>query len=181
MATNMISNLREKIAHQGLKTTKYEIDIASPSGVSSLADAKVLCKATSFPAKSIGQIEVWTQGRKAMLQGETEYEHTWDVTFYETQDHALRSVFIEWMDKIDNAIQNKSQMEELSSDASYVYQLSNEDNSKTAGYKFTDLWPMTVGAIELSDESVNAIGEFTVTFSFNNWSKVDTGSTSTSS
>jgi len=177
MSTNLINNLRNKL-EKGLRTTKYEINISNPAA-GDMTDSTVLCKATSFPAKTIGQVEVWTQGHKAMLQGDTEFEHTWDVTFYETESHSLRQAFIDWMDAIDNAVENTH--ENFTDGSASVMQLSSTGNAKTAGYEFTNIWPQSVSSIELTDESVNTFGEFTVTFSFDYWVKDTSVSSTTSS
>lgn len=171
MATNMISNLRKTLV-DGLRTTKYEIQIANEAA-GDISGATLMAKATSFPAKSIGQVEVWSQGRKVMLQGDTEFEHTWDVTFYEDEAHTLRSGFLAWQKKIDDA--NENTHENFIDGVSHVIQLSSNENSTTKSYSFINVWPQSVGSIEMSDESVNTLGEFTVTFSFDSWDESEVG------
>jgi hypothetical protein len=73
---------------------------------SDLSQADVLCKATSFPSMTIGQIEVFNQGRKLVIPGDTSFSTTWDVTFYGTEDHALRKDLISWMVSADHFQKN---------------------------------------------------------------------------
>ena len=162
---NAISDLKTTLG-AGVRTTKYKVNINTPG---SLDTIDTLCKATSFPQVTIGQIEVWSQGRKAMLQGETEFDNTWDVTFYETEDHSLRSEFIQWMKDIDDTKTN-THVDEVAMKTAKVFQLDGA-GEETAEYEFTNLWPQVVSSLEMSDDSVNAIGEFTVTFSFDFWEK----------
>jgi hypothetical protein len=162
---NAISDLKTKLG-AGLRPNKYQVSINTPSNLSTI---DTLCKSTSFPQKTIGQVEVWSQGRKAMLQGETEYDHTWDVTFYETEDHSLREEFIAWMQLIDNTKENLH--EDGYMDTAKVAQLNGQGDI-TAEYEFTNLWPQVVSTIEVADETVNTVGEFTVTFSFDYWEKI---------
>ena len=163
---NAISDLKTKLGG-GLRTAKYELSIGTPGALDNI---DTLCKATSFPQVTIGQVEVWSQGRKAMLQGESEYDHTWDVTFYETEGHDLREEFISWMKAIDDVADNKH-TDETSMQTAKVGQLDGKGEI-TAEYEFTNLWPQVVSTIELADENVNVIGEFTVTFSFDYWQKI---------
>lgn len=162
---NAISDLKTKLG-AGLRTSKYQVTINTPNNLDTI---DTLAKSTSFPQKTIGQVEVWSQGRKAMLQGETEYDHTWDVTFYETVDHSLREEFIAWMQLIDNTKENLH-FDGLM-DTAKIAQL-NGIGEKTAEYEFANLWPQVVSSIEMSDDGVNVVGEFTVTFSFDYWEKV---------
>ena len=162
---NAISDLKTTLG-AGVRTTKYKVNINTPGGLDTI---DTLCKATAFPQITIGQIEVWSQGRKAMLQGETEFDNTWDVTFYETNDHSLREEFVSWMKSIDDTKTNIHIDEEVMKTAK-VFQLDGQGN-ETAEYEFTNLWPQVVSSLEMSDDSVNAIGEFTVTFSFDFWEK----------
>ena len=176
MATNMINNLRANLL-DGLRTTKYEVQITNASGAGTVTDATLMAKATSFPAKSIGQVEVWSQGRKVMLQGDTEFEHTWDVTFYEDEAHTLRSGFLAWQKEIDDADGNTHVNN--SSSSAKVLQLSSNGNESTKSYNFINIWPQSVSSIEMSDESVNTVGEFTVTFSFDSWADEDSATSAT--
>lgn len=162
---NAISDLKTTLG-SGVRTTKYKVNINTPSALDTI---DTLCKATAFPQVTIGQVEVWSQGRKAMLQGETEFDNTWDVTFYETEDHSLREEFIAWMKAIDDTKSN-THIDEEAMKTAKVFQLDGS-GKETAEYEFTNLWPQVVSSLEMADDSVNAIGEFTVTFSFDFWEK----------
>lgn len=160
---NAISDLKTALG-SGARTTKYKVNINTPNNIGTI---DTLCKSAAFPQVTIGQIEIWSQGRKAMLQGETEFDNTWDVTFYETEDHSLRTEFIAWMKAIDDT-QTNTHVNETEMKIAKVFQLDGSGN-ETAEYEFTNLWPQVVSTTEMSDDSVNAIGEFTVTFSFDYW------------
>lgn len=166
-----INDLKNALRGGG-RVNKYKLIFSIPSTVattSDLQDADVLCKATSFPGMTITPIEVFTQGRKFILPGDTAYENTWDVTFYNTADHALRKDIISWMRSADDFQQNTHSgapgdiMTELG-----VVQLDSLGN-ETARYTFHNVWPTAVGAIELADDTDGGIGEFPVTFSLTDW------------
>lgn len=157
----------------GARANKYKVQINGAAGVTIDAkNADILCKAASFPATTIGQIEVWNQGRKLVIPGDTSFDNTWNLTFYSTEDHALRKQFIDWMVKMDDFRENKHYatpgdvMAEM-----IVSQLDNAGN-ETAKYKFYDCFPQNISEITVGDDSTDTLVEFDVTFSFTNWEKI---------
>ena len=154
------------------RPNKYRINFSIPSAVpikSDLSSADVLCKATSFPSMTIGQIEVWNQGRKLVIPGDTSFTTTWNVTFYGTEDHALRKDLISWMLSADNFQKNTHSgnpnniLGELS-----VEQLDSAGNA-TVRYTFHNVFVQEVGEISLGDDTADTPMEFEATFSFSDW------------
>lgn len=170
----MANKLQELKAALGsaARANKYRVNFSVPASVptvSNLQDADILCKATSFPSATIGQIEVFNQGRKLMLPGDTTYENLWTLTFYNTEDHALRRDMVSWMRSADD-FQNNSHsgnptsiMGELS-----VEQLDSKGNP-TAQYTFHNVFVQEVSAVEIGDDQVDTVQEFDVVFSFTDW------------
>lgn len=169
--SNKIAEMKNAIG-AGARSTKYRINFSIPAAVpttSNLQDAPALCKATQFPGVTVGQIEVFNQGRKLVLPGDTTYENNWTVTFYNTEDHGLRRDMIAWMKAADH-FQNNSHsgnptsiMGELS-----VEQLDSAANA-TAKYTFHNVFVAEVPAVEVGAENVDTIQEFDVTFAFSDW------------
>lgn len=154
------------------RPNKYRINFSIPSSVptkSDLSVADVLCKATSFPSMTIGQIEVFNQGRKLVIPGDTTFTTTWNVTFYNTEDHALRKDLISWMVAADNFQKNTHSgnpnniLGELS-----VEQLDSAGNA-TAKYTFHNVFVQEMSEISLADDTADEAGTFDVVFSFSDW------------
>ena len=106
---NKITELKSALG-AGARPNKYRVNMSVPAAVqttSDLSTADVLCKATTFPSVTLGQIEVFIQGRKLVLPGDTAYTNTWTVTLYQTEDHAIRKDMIQWMRQADH-FQNNS-------------------------------------------------------------------------
>lgn len=96
MALWTINDLKASLKGQGAKSDKYMIEIGAPVGVPGLSFGEediMLGKATSFPDKTIGQVEAWVQGRKLKIPGDSMFDTDWDVTFYQTPKHELRKKF----------------------------------------------------------------------------------------
>ena len=168
---NVINELKSALG-AGARPSKYRVTISFPGGVSTSSNQRnisVLAKATSFPSMTIGVIEVFNQGRKLPLPGDTTFTNTWNVTFYNTEDHNIRRDFVAWMASIDHYQDNKHSgvPASLMVDASVV-QLDSAGN-ETAKYTFHNLFPSEVAEITLGADTIDAVQEFDVTFTFSDW------------
>ena len=169
--SNELAKLKNTLG-AAARPNKYRINFSIPSAVpikSDLSSADVLCKSTSFPSMTIGQIEVWNQGRKLVIPGDTSFTTTWEVTFYGTEDHALRKDLISWMLSADNFQKNTHSgnpndiLGELS-----VEQLDSAGNA-TVRYTFHNVFVQEVGEIALGDDTQDTAMEFSCQFSFSDW------------
>ena len=159
------------------RPNKYRINFSIPSAVpikSDLSAADVLCKSTAFPSMTIGQIELYNQGRKLVIPGDTSYTTTWEVTFYGTEDHALRKDLISWMLSADNFQKNvhSGNPNDILGELS-VEQLDSAGNA-TVRYTFHNVFVQEIGEISLGDDTQDTPMEFSCTFSFSDWT-VGTG------
>lgn len=168
---NKIADLKSALG-PAARPNKYKLNFSVPSAVgavSTLGNADVLCKATSFPSVSIGQIEVFNQGRKFIIPGDTAYENTWTVTFYQTEDHGLRKDMIKWMIAADN-FQNNTHAE---APGDIMGSLSVEQldaaGVATVKYSFNNIFVQQVSEVTLGDDTQDTAMEFDVTFSFTDW------------
>jgi len=156
----------------GARANKYRVNFSVPAAVpvaSNLQNVDALCKASNFPGMSIGQIEVFNQGRKLILPGDTTYTNTWTLSFYNTEDHALRKDMISWMKSADH-FQNNSHS---GNPAALMGELSCEQldsaGNPTTKYTFHNVFVQEVGELAVGDDQVDTIQEFDVTFSFTDW------------
>ena len=134
-----------------------------------------LCKASNLPAQNIASIDVPFRGRIFKVAGDRTID-TWSVTIINDEDFNLRRAFEEWTEQIAKLDTNLGATNPDAYMASaHVYQLgrgsskassrnSGESNVVLAKYKFVDIFPTEVSAIDLSYDSSDAIEEFTVTF-----------------
>ena len=168
---NKITELKNAIG-AAARPNKYRVNFSVPPAVntqSNLSEANTLCKATTFPSVTLGQIEVHNQGRKLVIPGDTSYTTTWELTFYQTEEHALRKDMISWLHAADDFQRNRHSgnpadvMGELS-----VEQLDSAGNP-TVKYTFHNVFVHEVGEITLADDTNDEAMEFTVTFSFTDW------------
>ena len=168
MASQAITNIKTAIGN-GARSNKYEVFLSD----NVTSDADLLCKSSSFPGKTIGEIEVWNQGRKYLIPGDTSYTNEWTVSFYNTEDHALRRQFIDWMKRIDNFKDNKHATNiDAVTTTMKVVQIKADGSPSNFAYEFHNVFPKDIGEITVEDETADAIQEFDVSFSFSDWETI---------
>lgn len=168
---NAIAAMKQALG-SGARPTKYRINFSVPTAVpttSNLADVDTLCKAATFPSSELGVIDVYNQGRKLPLPGDTTYTNSWTLTFYQTEDHNIRKDMISWMTSADNFQKNSHSgnptalLGELS-----IEQLDSAGNP-TVQYTFHNVFVREVGEVTVGDDQIDTLMEFDVTFSFSDW------------
>ena len=134
-----------------------------------------MCKAANIPAQTVASIDVPFRGRIFKVAGDRTID-TWTVTIINDETFDLRGAFETWTEqlaKLDNNLGATDPNAYMAS--AMVYQLgrgadpSSKSNAGTANallqtYKFIDIFPTEVSAIDLSYDSSDTIEEFTVTF-----------------
>ena len=158
----------------GARPNRYEVIMTFPQKVnSSYAPTKLgfTCKATSIPGSTMEAVTVPYMGREVKVAGDRTWED-WTVTIINDVDFIVRDTFEKWMDRINGhesniAIKGWQNPSNYYSTAT-VAQTDREGNIVKT-YEVDQLFPTTIGSIELGYENNNSIEEFEVTFAFNWW------------
>lgn len=186
-----ITGFKERLAGGGARPNLFEVSIPKmPNGVTWSTQAQrtfnFLCDATSMPASTVDPINVPFRGRILKVAGDRTIDQ-WSVTVINDEDFIIRTAFEQWanlISKLDNASGATSPSAYMVD--AYVYQLGRGyDKSKFSTtnsnifpegqvkplrtYRMYDIWPSSVGAIELSYADNNAIERFTVDFQVQWW------------
>lgn len=133
----------------------------------------ILCKASAFPSVTLGQIELWNQGRKLIIPGDTSFSNSWTLSFYQTEDHAIRKAMIAWMKRADHWHGNSHSGEPSNVMIDMNVQQLDSDGAPTVMYTFHNCFPTEVSEISLGDDQADTAMEFDTTFSFTDWSVGD--------
>ena len=181
--TKTLSQFKSTLAGGGARPNLFEVSI--PSFAAAVDDTdwttdyqntfKFLCKAAQLPASTVAPINVPFRGRILKVAGDRTFAE-WTVTIINDEDFVLRTAFEKWSDKMSNLIDatgvtnptsymTNAFVKQLGRGAT-VASTTNEGGTSSVlrTYKFYDIWPSEVSAIELSYENTDQVEEFTVTF-----------------
>ena len=167
-----ITDFKSKMAGGGARPNLFEVELVFPDPIAIENDVKeksrFLVKAAQLPASNITPIEVNFRGRILKIAGDRTFD-TWTVTVINDVDFAIRSAFEKWMNFI-NKMEDATGAQDPAAyqpDA-YVHQL-DRDGSTLRSYKFHDVFPTNISAVDLSYETVDTVEEFTVEFQVQWW------------
>ena len=180
-ANRTIDKFKSRISGGIARPNLFEVVLATPDGVvdTNVNDfgikSRFLVKAAALPASNIAPISVPFRGRTLKIAGDRTFD-AWTVRVINDEDFQLRTAFERWanvISKLDDAtgVTNPSS---YMTDA-YVTQLgrgaerfstsnSGGESSVLRTYKFFDIFPTQIGAIELSYDNGDQLEEFDVTF-----------------
>ncbi len=170
----MANKIREigNVLGSSSRSNKYRVSFTWPEGVqgtTSLNDVDVLAKSATAPQRELGIIELWNQGRKLVIPGDTAFDNSWALDFYLTENHSLRYDMVKWQNACDsfNANIHSGQPNFVMTDLK-VEQLDSAGNV-SAQYTLHNCFPTVVGEVSWGDDSENTPGEFNITFSYTDW------------
>jgi len=193
-----ISNFKSNMIGGGARPNLFEVAIPALPSAATAAGANwgsaageeqetfnFLCKAAQLPASSVASIDVPFRGRIFKVAGDRTVEN-WTVTIINDENFLIRTAMEYWMNgiaKLDNNTGATNPQSYMTN--AYVSQLgrggpsgrNSESNDPGAGgasiqplrvYTFFDIFPISIGSIDLSYDSSDTIEEYTVEFAVNN-------------
>ena len=201
-----LSKFHSKLQGGGARPNLFEVQIPNlpdaATGSTPKADwgtdiqenFSILCKAANLPASNIASIDVPFRGRTLKVAGDRTIDN-WTITVINDENFAIRTVMEAWMNSIARLSNNTgaTRPEAYMVDAE-VHQLGrgysqgtqSGRNSSSAGdtkvtplksYKFIDIFPVSVAAIDLSYDSSDTIEEFTVEFAVQSFESLSSDAT----
>ena len=185
-----ISDFKSRLLGGGARPNLFEVELTTlPASVTFPWQAErfgFLCKAAQMPAQTIASIEVPFRGRQFKVAGDRTIEN-WSITVINDEDFLFRNAFEEWTQQIAALDDNMGS----TNPASYmvnakVYQLgrgATQSSTTNAGdanvvlkeYEFIDIFPVSVGAIDLSYDSGDTIEDYTVEFAVQSYNVTGAG------
>ena len=183
-----LTDFKSKLIGGGARPNLFEVEITPgdlPDGIAALdGDTfKYLCKAANLPASNVASIDVPFRGRTFKVAGDRTFD-TWTITVINDTDFEIRRTMEEWMQFVAQyqeasggtnpadymASATVRQLGRLSSNIG-----DGKGNSRGTGletiavYKFADIFPTNISAIDLSYDTTDTVEEFTVEFTVNYW------------
>ena len=141
---------------------------------------------------TVAPINIPFRGRILKVAGDRTFAE-WTVTIINDENFIIRTAMEKWADKISNLFDATGVTNPTSYMANgFVKQLGRgkiaeavtnkgDETSVLRTYKFYDIWPSEISAIELSYDNTDTIEEFTVTFQVQYFTVGETDTSATGS
>ena len=178
-----IQDFKSALIGGGARPNLFEVTIPGsiPGSGALSANFPILCKAAALPASNVASIDVPFRGRIFKVAGDRTFD-TWTITVINDQDFAIRTAMEQWMQFIGQYADGSGATDPASyMRNAFVKQFkrgaSNVGSNIAVGsglqtaktYKFYDIFPTTISAIDLSYDTSDTIEEFTVDFQVQYW------------
>jgi hypothetical protein len=178
-----IQDFKSALTGGGARPNLFEVTIpGSIPGTGTLpAKFPILCKAAALPASNVASIDVPFRGRIFKVAGDRTFD-TWTITIINDQDFAIRTAMENWMQFIGqyadgSGATNPNDYMKTAFVKQFRRGSANVGTGIAVGnglevvktYKFYDIFPTNVSAIDLSYDTSDTIEEFTVEFQVQYW------------
>ena len=174
MALRTITDLKGKLTGGGARPNLFEVELTFPTEADAApasdvtSDVPILVKAAALPASNIAPIEIPFRGRILKIAGDRTFE-TWTITVLNDSTFKLRSAFKKWMNYINKLEDGTGETDaSLFQEDATVHQL-DRTGKKLRTYKFYDVFPTNISAIDLNYDTTDTLEEFTVELQVHWW------------
>ena len=166
----MIDDFRANIIGGGARPNQFKVEINTPPGIATGLDNRrtsFLCKATTLPSSTMGEITMDFRGRQIFVAGDRASPDPWTTTFLNDTDFMIKNMIEKWSNGINDFAENTG----VNTSALYMADLQVEqldrDDSVLKQYNFVNAWPTTTGsAITLDMATRDSIEEFECTWRY---------------
>ena len=133
----------------GVRTNLFRVIPTFPYG-GNIQLASFLIKAASLPAFTVSKLEPAFRGRKLKLAGDRTIED-WTVDVYVDANFDARDVFENWSNAINGVNSNVGEENINAYMSDWRVEQLDRAGAVIKTYVFKNVWPISVGKIELSD------------------------------
>ena len=154
----------------GARASLFMAEIKFPDAVAGGKHAgnisRFLIKSAALPASTLGIIELPFMGRKIKIAGDRTFED-WETTIINDEQMNVRSAIENWSDSINGLQSNKPSFVNSMAyrSTATITQLSTRGNAIRT-YKFHEIWPSSIAAIDVAWETTDTIEEFSCTWTY---------------
>jgi hypothetical protein len=141
----------------------------APSKVSlEREDVTYFVKAIPLPGRTIGQIDLWWFGRKANVGGDLVFDDV-EIRFVNDYNFTARHGLEGWMDLVATNGASNERGYHLNYKGEVRVEQLGRVGEVLSTYILEGAYPKSMGNIELSHETINAVEEYSVTFAIDGW------------
>lgn len=161
-----ISDIQSQLQYGGARPSLFSVQVTNPISGLGAAKQRFMILAASLPESSVGAIPVPYFGRTINVAGVRSFA-PWSVQVLNDEDFSVRAGFETWVNNVNTPITN-IRATGTSAPIAYkgegqVFQYS-QTGALIQTYTFNGMFPISVGAIQLSWSAGNSVETFSTVF-----------------
>jgi len=172
-----IKNFQSALTQGGVRTNLFIVE--GKIGANTSNKTRFLVKAAALPPSTLGTIAIPYRGRQIKIPGDRTFD-TWTLSVLMDGDYELRNKFEAWQQLINGNEDNvpdvsggffTSAGSGFNTDVFCEWKISslNRQGNALKTYSMVGAFPTDISSVELSNDSTDTIGEFTVTMQYQYW------------
>jgi len=167
-----IDKFRAKLVGGGARANLFRVTLNFPASLAvsgaDLETVSYMCKGASLPPSELGEVNIPFRGRILPLPGDRKFPD-WEVTIINDTNFLVRDLFERWSSIMNQHAANTGEVNPEAYVVDLMVEQLNKSEEVVKTYKIKDAWPKVVSAIDLSNETSEAIEEFKVTLKYLYW------------
>ena len=164
-----IDDFKANLIGGGARANQFRVTVTPPPGIATGLDvrrASFLVTTSSLPSQTMGEIPVPFRGRNIYIAGDRTFADPWTTTFYNDTDFMIRNAMERWSNGINDFADNTGVVAPADYQSDLTVDQLDRDDTVLKTYIFRSAWPTTVGPVELSSATADAIETFDVTWRY---------------
>ena len=164
-----IDDFKANLIGGGARANQYRVTITPPVGIAIGLDVRrtsFLVTASSLPAQTLAEIAIPFRGRSIYIAGDRSFEEAWTVSFMNDTDFMIRNAIERWSNGINDLAAGTGVIAPSDYQTDLFVEHLDRDDTILKSYIFRNAWPLTITAIELTNDAADAIETFDVEFRY---------------
>ena len=164
-----IDDFKANLIGGGARANQYRVTITPPPGSSIGLDVRrtsFLVTASQLPASTLGEIVVPFRGRNIYVSGDRPAPDPWTTTFMNDTDFMIRNAMERWHNGINDFANNTGVINSADYQTDLTVEQLDRDDTVLKSYIFRAAYPLTIQAIDLTNDEATAIETFEVTWRY---------------
>ena len=169
MATFRVDDFKSKLTGGGSRPNLFRATINFPGYAGGDVElTSFMCKDAQLPSSVISQIDVPFRGRQLKIAGDRTFEN-WNITVINESSMVVRNSFERWLNGINEHASGTGLVNPVDYQADMLIEQLDRNDNVIKSCNIRGAFPVNLGAVDLSYESVDTIAEFTVEIAYQYW------------
>ena len=167
-----IDDFKANLIGGGARANQFRVTITPPPGIAIGLDvrrASFLVTASRLPESTLGEVAVPFRGRNIYVAGDRPAPETWTTTFFNDTDFMVRNAIERWHNGINNFADNTGVTNAADFQTDLFVEQLDRDDTILKTYIFRNAFPLTIAAIDLTNEETTTIETFEVTWRYQHY------------